>query len=215
MFQPICSAWQETSTSDNVWIDAVADLCVGIGENGLHWLRGKLDELEEEVVRSMASAAGVQTSDGRVDIDIAQITQCLVGVLTAKAGKLESSSHGADDRVRELRNGAATKGVEWLRNALGNIGAVEVRALAVAGGVDARPNYPHWLGVEELRAALVKILSPPSQAHKYSMFDVLFDSVVDMKGTFVCLCCGRRMLIAWLCFGRNWDRVVQQHWNFV
>ena len=178
----------------------MADLCVGIDENGLQWLRGKLDELEEEVVRSMAGAAGVQTSDGDVDIDIAQITQCLVGVLTAKAGKLESAPHGADVRVRELRNGAATKGVDWLRNALGNIGALEVRALAVAGGVDAQPNYPHWLGVEELRAALVKILSPPSQARKYSLFDVFFfDPLVDMKRAFFVLF----LSIAWLCFGRN------------
>ena len=157
-------AWQETATLDNVWIDAVADLCIGIEENGLHWLRGKLDELEEQVVRSIAGAAGVQTSDGGVEIDITQTTQCLVGVLSVKVRKLESVSHGVEARLRELRHGAATKGVDWLRNALGNIGAFEVRALAVAGGVDARPNFPHWLGVEKLRAALVKILSPPSEA---------------------------------------------------
>ena len=49
-----------------------------------------------------------------------------------------------DDRwaakLEELRVGAVSHGVEWLRSALSEILSGELRALAAAGGVETRPN---------------------------------------------------------------------------
>ena len=64
-----------------------------------------------------------------------------------------------DDRwaakLEELRVGAVSHGVEWLRSALSGIS----RPLAAAGGVETRPNHK-WRTVAELRDALVKVLAP-------------------------------------------------------
>jgi len=68
-----------------------------------------------------------------------------------------------DDRwaakLEELREGAVSQGVEWLRSALSQILSGELRALAAAGGVETRPGSK-WLTVAKLRDALVKVLAP-------------------------------------------------------
>ena len=43
-------------------------------------------------------------------------------------------------KLEELRVGAVSHGVEWLRSALSEILSGELRALAAAGGVETRPN---------------------------------------------------------------------------
>ena len=65
--------------------------------------------------------------------------------------------------LEELRVEAVSQGVEWLRRALSEISRDELRALAAAGGVEARPNNK-WLTVGQLRGALMKVLLPPSEA---------------------------------------------------
>ena len=62
-------------------------------------------------------------------------------------------------KFEELRVGAVSQGVEWLRSALSKILSGELRALAAAGGVETRPDNK-WLTVAELRDALVKVLAP-------------------------------------------------------
>ena len=62
-------------------------------------------------------------------------------------------------KLVELRVGAVSQGVEWLRSALSKILSGELRALAAAGGVETRPDNK-WLTVAELRDALVKVLAP-------------------------------------------------------
>ena len=42
-------------------------------------------------------------------------------------------------KLEELREGAVSQGVEWLRSALSQILSGELRALAAAGGVETRP----------------------------------------------------------------------------
>ena len=60
--------------------------------------------------------------------------------------------------MEELREGAGSQGVEWLRSALRQILSGELRALAVAGG-ETRAGGK-WLTVEELRDRLEKVLAP-------------------------------------------------------
>ena len=60
--------------------------------------------------------------------------------------------------MEELRVGAVSHGVEWLRSALSEILSGELRALAAAGGVETRPDNK-WLTVAELRDALMKVLA--------------------------------------------------------
>ena len=62
-------------------------------------------------------------------------------------------------KLEELRVGAVSHGVEWLRSALSEILSGELRALAAAGGVETRSNKK-WLTVAELRDALIKVLEP-------------------------------------------------------
>ena len=62
-------------------------------------------------------------------------------------------------KLEELRVGAVSHGVEWLRSALSEILSGELRALAAAGGVETRSNKK-WLTVAELRDALMKVLEP-------------------------------------------------------
>ena len=61
--------------------------------------------------------------------------------------------------MEELRAGAVSQGVEWLRSALRQIFRDELRALAVAAGVETRAGEK-WLTVEELRHGLEKVLVP-------------------------------------------------------
>ena len=65
--------------------------------------------------------------------------------------------------MEELRVGAVSQGVEWLRSALSEISRDELRALAAVGGVETQPNHK-WLTVAELRSASMKVLLPPSEA---------------------------------------------------
>ena len=58
-------------------------------------------------------------------------------------------------KLEELRVGAVSHGVEWLRSALSEISRDELRPLAAAG----QPNHK-WRTVAELRDALVKVLAP-------------------------------------------------------
>ena len=69
-----------------------------------------------------------------------------------------------DDRraakLEELRVGAVSHGVEWLHSALSELFRDELRPLAAAGGVEARPDNK-WLTVAQLRdALLMKVLAP-------------------------------------------------------
>ena len=77
-----------------------------------------------------------------------------------------------DDRwaakLEELRVGAVSHGVEWLRSALSELFRDELRPLAAAGGVETRPDNK-WLTVAELRSALMKVLLPPSEARGCKM----------------------------------------------
>ena len=59
-------------------------------------------------------------------------------------------------KLEELRVGAVSHGVEWLRSALSEILSGELRALAAAGGVETRSSK-NWLPVAQLRDALVKV----------------------------------------------------------
>ena len=61
--------------------------------------------------------------------------------------------------MEELREGAVSQGVEWLRSALSQILSGELRALAAAGGVETRAGKK-WLTVEQLRDGLEKVLAP-------------------------------------------------------
>ena len=65
-------------------------------------------------------------------------------------------------KLEELRVGAVSQGVEWLRRALSAMSRDEIRALAAAGGVETRPNRK-WLTVAELRSALMEALAPPTE----------------------------------------------------
>ena len=65
-------------------------------------------------------------------------------------------------KLEELRVGAVSHGVEWLRSALSEILSGELRALAAAGGVETRPDNK-WLTVAQLRSALVKVLVPSTE----------------------------------------------------
>ena len=49
-------------------------------------------------------------------------------------------------KVEELRVGAVSQGVEWLRRALSEISRDELRAVAAADGVETRSNKK-WLTV--------------------------------------------------------------------
>ena len=70
-----------------------------------------------------------------------------------------------DDRwaakVEELREGAVSQGVEWLRlhGALLEMSKDEIRALAAAGGVQGRSGK-NWCPLAELRHGLEKVLVP-------------------------------------------------------
>ena len=59
----------------------------------------------------------------------------------------------------------------------------ELRALATAADVKRKGADGNWLPVAQLRSELLNALMPATQARMYSMFDVVFDSVVDMRGT--------------------------------
>ena len=65
-------------------------------------------------------------------------------------------------KLEELRVGAVSHGVEWLRSALSEILSGELRALAAAGGVETRPDNK-WLTVAQLRDALMKVLAPSTE----------------------------------------------------
>ena len=85
--------------------------------------------------------------------------------------------------MEDLRVQAASQGVEWLRIALSEIRKKELRALATAANVVTRGPDKKWLTMEQLCSELVNALMPATQARMYGVFDVVFDSVVDMRGT--------------------------------
>ena len=85
--------------------------------------------------------------------------------------------------MEDLRVQAASQGVEWLRIALSQIRKEELRALATAANVVTRGPDKKWLAMAQLCSELVNALMPATQARMYGMFDVVFDSVVDMRGT--------------------------------
>ena len=72
---------------------------------------------------------------------------------------MDDQEVGSAAKLEELRVGAVSPGIEWLRSALSEISRDELRALAAAGGVETRPNNK-WLTVAELRDALMKVLAP-------------------------------------------------------
>ena len=65
-------------------------------------------------------------------------------------------------KLEELHLGAVSEGEEWLRRALLEMTAGELRVLAAAGGVETHSNR-NWLPVAELRRSLVKVLAPPTE----------------------------------------------------
>ena len=85
--------------------------------------------------------------------------------------------------MEDLRVQAASQGVEWLRLALSQIRRKEIRSLAAAAGVKRYHADGNWLSVVQLRSELLNALMPATQARMYSMFEVVFDSAVDMRGT--------------------------------
>ena len=85
--------------------------------------------------------------------------------------------------MEDLRVQAASQGVEWLRLALSQIRKEELRALATAANVKTHGPDRKWLTMAQLCSELVNALMPATQARMYGMFDVVFDSVVDMRGT--------------------------------
>ena len=74
-----------------------------------------------------------------------------------------SSKSVVEARWDELRNNAVSKGAEWLRGCLEEMGAVELRSLTVAGGIRAKTG-DRWLTVAQLRSALMEALAPTEQA---------------------------------------------------
>ena len=66
-------------------------------------------------------------------------------------------------RWGEFRNNAVNQGAEWLRGCLEQMGAVELRSLAVAGGIRATIG-DRWLRVAQLCSALMEALAPTEQA---------------------------------------------------
>ena len=85
--------------------------------------------------------------------------------------------------MEDLRVQAASQGVEWLRIALSQIRQKEIRFLATAAGVERKGADGNWLSVPQLRSELLNALMSATQARMYSMFEMVFDSVVDMRGT--------------------------------
>ena len=65
-------------------------------------------------------------------------------------------------KLEELHLGAVSEGEEWLRRALSEMSAGELRVLAAAGGVVTHSNR-NWLPVAELRSSLMKVLVPPTE----------------------------------------------------
>ena len=90
--------------------------------------------------------------------------------------------HGA--KLEDLRVQAVSQGVEWLRIALSQIRKEELRALATAANVVTHGPGRKWLTTAQLCSELVNGLMPATQARMYSLFDVFFESVIDMKETF-------------------------------
>ena len=65
--------------------------------------------------------------------------------------------------MEEFRNNAVNQGAEWMRGRLQELGAVELRSLAVGGGIGAKIG-DRWLPVAQLRSALMEALAPAEQA---------------------------------------------------
>ena len=74
-----------------------------------------------------------------------------------------SSRSAAEARWEEFRNNAVNEGAEWLRGRLQELGAVELRSVAVAGGIRATIG-DRWLPVAQLRSAVMEALVPTEQA---------------------------------------------------
>ena len=121
-----------------------------------------------------------------VEIEIATciITGSLFKVFWASWTSQEDDEEAASAaKLEDLRVQAASQGVEWLRLALSQIRKEELRALATAADVKRKGADGNWLPVAQLRSELLNALMPATQARMYSMSDVVFDSVVDMRGT--------------------------------
>ena len=99
---------------------------------------------------------------------------------TSQDDKEESASAA---KLEDLRVQAASQGVEWLRITLSQIRREELRALATAAQVKRYHADGNWLPVAQLRSELLNALMSATQARMYSMFEMVFDSVVDMRGT--------------------------------
>ena len=72
------------------------------------------------------------------------------------------SSKSIQVRLQELQNDAAGNGRDWLRECLADTPWVDLRKLAVAAGLEARPGN-QWLPVGQLRAALLEAISPTKE----------------------------------------------------
>ena len=66
-------------------------------------------------------------------------------------------------KLEELRVQAAWQGVEWLRRALSEFSANELRALATAAKVNGELSRT-WLPMVQLRSELMNFLMPATEA---------------------------------------------------
>ena len=81
--------------------------------------------------------------------------RCFIGPMRSLFQASSSSRSVAQARWEEFRNNAVNQGAEWLRGSLQQMGAVELRSVAVAGGIAARTG-DGWLTVTQLRSALME-----------------------------------------------------------
>ena len=87
---------------------------------------------------------------------------CFGHVQDLPTEQASESSKSIQVRLQELRNDAAGNGRDWLRGCLADIPQDDLRKLAVAAGIEARPGK-QWLPVGQLRAAMVEAISPTEQ----------------------------------------------------
>ena len=86
----------------------------------------------------------------------------LLKELSVRMEQAITSSNAVEIRLQELRSNAVTRGRDWLRGALEEISAMELRKMAGARNVGRGPDKK-WLAVVELRAELLEVLAPSMQ----------------------------------------------------
>ena len=101
----------------------------------------------------------------RAPVTFVDVLWSLFHLLKGMSVRMEhatASSNAVEIRLQELRISAVTRGREWLRDALAEISAVELRKMADARNVGRGPDKK-WPAVGELRAQLLDVLAPRTQ----------------------------------------------------